>query len=1119
MTTNICPTLPNEQERVKALHRLEILDTPPEDTFDSLTQLAANICGVPICLISLVDSERQWFKSRIGLQIQETPRNVSFCQYAILGSELMEIPDALEDARFRSNPLVTGEPHIRFYAGMPIRDPEGNNLGTLCLLDRVPRKLTLEQSKMIALLAQQAVRQFELRRTRIYLEREAALNRAVVRDAATAIIIVNAEGMVTRFNPAAERLLGWPAVEVVSRIPLTFFLDPQQLNSLNALPTPTQDDFQRVIAATQSNREGAWEWNLVRRDGTRIPARLEVGMLHTPTEQIAGYIVVASDLTAERRLQDQSRRLQQALLAMRDHETTDPAEFVRLCTQTIGHALEVERASIWSFDPTRDAIKCSDLFQRRAATHESGLTLRAIDFPDYFAAIEQEDSIIAVDAYTHPATRCLNACYLEPLGIRSMLDVPIRTGGRLAGVVCCEHVGEPRVWTAEENRFAIAAASYIMLALEKADRLGAESQLARRESLLQILGDNLHQGSIYQDLTLADGQQRFVYLSNGTVALFGVPIAEALTNPNALRDRVHPDDRAALAEEEQRALRTLQPLDFQARVLPRGGTQRWVQFRSRPTRTPDGDTLWHGLALDITAQKEAEQQLREAKESLETKVAARTEALVRSEAKFRALTEASLVGVFVLQDRRFRYANATQAAILGQSVESLLELPDVLELVIEQERPNFDRLLQSTNSSGANHREFTVLRPNGTRRILEILLTPITFADRPALLGSALDVTDRRRLEQQSLRKQRLESLGTLAGGVAHDLNNALSPVLMLVQSMRMLYPDELEMLNLVESSVQRAKKMVKQLLTYARGVEGVREPVKLADLIRELERIIESTFPKSIRLTTSRAQDSQQIIGDSTQLLQVLLNLCVNARDAMPEGGLLTLITEYIHIVDHPEAPQGDYACIQVADSGTGMSQEIIDRIFDPFYTTKSSDLGTGLGLSTALGIVRSHRGFISVSSTPGHGSTFTILLPVDNRQTVHQESCEAIDVPQGNGGLVMIVDDEPYIRTAGSLLLQRLNYRPISAQDAEEALLLAQQRGTELLAVITDLHMPKMDGLTFAIRLREILPNVPILMTSGHMSEAEASRLASFGRTSRLDKPFSEPELSAALKSVLSV
>ena len=398
-------------------------------------------------------------------------------------------------------------------------------------------------------------------------------------------------------------------------------------------------------------------------------------------------------------------------------------------------------------------------------------------------------------------------------------------------------------------------------------------------------------------------------------------------------------------------------------------------------------------------------------------------------------------------------------------------------------------------------------------------------------IGATQDITDRKKLdaeqwqiERQANRAQRLESIGTLAGGIAHDLNNALTPILMMLDSLKEQYPGESEALETVERSANHAAEMVRHLLSFAKGNEGRRLLLQPRLLVKEMEKIVKGTFPKNIRIQLRCPKEVPTIVGDATQLHQVLLNLCVNARDAMPEGGALTLEAanaEPGELAEVPEAqatPQRRYVVLRVSDTGSGIARDMLERIFDPFFTTKGPEKGTGLGLFTAAGIAKGHDGFIRVSSEPERGSTFAVFLPAAAGTGVSEPELESASAFSGNRELILYVDDESEVRLAARTVLTRLNFTPLIAKDAMGGLLQAMQHRKDLRAVITDLHMPQMDGLAFVRALRRALPDIAVIVASGRLDGAPSKELKRLGITVSLDKPFTQAMLANALRSVLS-
>ncbi len=384
------------------------------------------------------------------------------------------------------------------------------------------------------------------------------------------------------------------------------------------------------------------------------------------------------------------------------------------------------------------------------------------------------------------------------------------------------------------------------------------------------------------------------------------------------------------------------------------------------------------------------------------------------------------------------------------------------------------------------------------------------------------DITEKKQAEKLMLRTQRLESIGTLVSGVAHDLNNALAPILMGVEILRMQYPDQTQLIDAMETSARRGANMVQQVLTFAKGVEGARLLVQPQHLLREMEKIMKSTFPKNLQLQTKFSRELRTLLGDATQLHQVLLNLCVNARDAMPNGGTLTLEAENAEIDATyasavPEAKPGSYVVWRVKDTGTGIPQEIIDRIFEPFFSTKGPDKGTGLGLSTVLGIVKSHGGFIQIYSVLAKGSTFAVYLPAEGSRGSDTTQLTKVETTfRGNGETILVVDDEVEVRNVLRAVLTRLNFKVLTASDGTAALIQMAENRTELRVVITDLHMPHMDGFSFVRMLKGRLPQTGIIVTSGRLDERDVNEFKKLGVSALLDKPFTQEKLMEALEMV---
>lgn len=386
------------------------------------------------------------------------------------------------------------------------------------------------------------------------------------------------------------------------------------------------------------------------------------------------------------------------------------------------------------------------------------------------------------------------------------------------------------------------------------------------------------------------------------------------------------------------------------------------------------------------------------------------------------------------------------------------------------------------------------------------------------------DITEKKHLEAQVLRTQRMESIGTLAGGIAHDLNNVLSPIMLSINLLERKLPDEQSknILKLVENSAKRGGALVKQVLTFARGFEGVKTLMSLSHIIKEMQIFATQSFPKNVEMRINVPKNLWSIQGDPTQLHQVLLNLCVNARDAMPNGGMITISVENMtldrnYAAMNPEAKPGPYVVLKVKDTGTGIPPEVLDRIFEPFFTTKEVGKGTGIGLSTLHAIVKGHAGFVSVQSEVGKGTEFSVYLPAVEANAAEQTEVQERTIPNGSGELVLIADDEPTIRDITKDSLERHGYTTVLAADGVEALSMYLQHRDDVKIVLLDMIMPFMDGPTAIRALEKVNPDVKVVAVSGSSDKLKAAEAAARKPIKFLPKPYTTDKLLFTLNEAL--
>ncbi|MBN3892418.1 MAG: PAS domain S-box protein [Nostoc sp. JL31] len=378
------------------------------------------------------------------------------------------------------------------------------------------------------------------------------------------------------------------------------------------------------------------------------------------------------------------------------------------------------------------------------------------------------------------------------------------------------------------------------------------------------------------------------------------------------------------------------------------------------------------------------------------------------------------------------------------------------------------------------------------------------------------DITEKKQLETHLLHSQRLESLGTLASGIAHDLNNILTPIMGIAHLLPLKYPhlddSSLQMLKMLETNAKRGGDLVRQILSFTRGSKKKFTIVLVSQLLEDIKQIVQQTFPKFIDINTEIAPDIGMVVGDSTELHQVLMNLVVNARDAMPNGGKLCISATKLFIDEnyarmHIGATVNSYVKITVTDTGVGIDSEIIDRIFDPFFTTKEVGKGTGLGLSILMGIVKSHGGFVEVASQVGIGTKFQIYLP--SKEGRISQIIDEIELPRGQGELILVVDDELAITQIGKATLEIHNYKVLTAQNGIEAIALYTEHQDEIRLVLIDIMMPSMGGETVISTLQTINPEVQIIAMSGLASSEALVQSTGIAIQGFLAKPFTPKQL----------
>ena len=575
------------------------------------------------------------------------------------------------------------------------------------------------------------------------------------------------------------------------------------------------------------------------------------------------------------------------------------------------------------------------------------------------------------------------------------------------------------------------------------------------------------------------------------------------------RATVHPDDLAQ-DDRDLETLRANRDLRSELRTLAKDGRVVWVEVAAHPVWDEKQQRLVgiYGAVKDVTARKRAEAEAQATTDTLN--------AFVDSVPGF---------GAYVDAEERYRFVNRyhenwfkdSRRQFIGRRLEDV-HRPETYAVM----RPYSRRAL-----AGETVRyEHEMTGRDGKYYCFDVQYVPRRASD-GAVLGYfslVFDVTERVLRDRQLLRTQRLESVGRLASGIAHDLNNILSPVLLgadlLLDSVQ--DPGGRDLLDMIKTSSQRGAAILRQLLLFGRGEEDGHGALALEPLIRDMLKIVAETFPKNVSVQSRVAPDLPAVLGNVTHLHQVLMNLCINARDAMPAGGRLTLDaraeTVDADLAKACAAPAtGPHVVLEVADTGSGIPPEILDKIFDPFFTTKPAGQGTGLGLSTVLGLVRSHRGFIRVDSRPGAGTRFRIYLPAAPAEGPATPAAAAAALPPGHGEGILVVDDEPAARDVVRQILERHGYRVFAVAGGAEALALYDRDPARIQLVITDLMMPGMDGAALLRHLRQSATDLKAIAMTGGLSRAEMAQALEAESAEFLLKPFGAAVLLETVRRAL--
>ena len=920
---------------------------------------------------------------------------------------------------------------------------------------------------------------------------------AIVDSSGDAIIGKTLDGVITSWNQSAERIFGYLAKEAIGQ-------------SMVMLMPPGREDEEKGILRRIARGESVpfFETQRMHKTGALVDVSVCISPIKDGKGRVIGASKIARDITHQKQSEREIARISRLYSALGDvNQAIARSQNRTGLYEAICRAL-VEQGKflmcwIGIHDPESKRIvpaaECGDLsgYLHKISVYSDkrpeGLGPTGTAFRDDTHVVCND---LAVAEIMGPWRR-----EFTKRGIRSSAALPIRLKGKPCGVLTV-YAKEVDFFKDKEIALLVEAADDISFALEnlinEEDRQRAVDSLRESEERFRQIAENIE-----EVFWIADpGSNRMLYVSPAYARIWGLPNRDLYESNAPWLESIHPDDR----EKAGRCVLTARSKtghDETYRIVRPDGAVRWIRERGIPVSNAQGEVYrFVGTAEDITTRRHHLARISEQASLLD--------------AAHEAISVRDL-------DGRITYWNKGAERTFGWLADEVMgrKISDVFQYSADRLQPANEKVLVEGTWEG----EVESRRKDGQRIDLLVRWTLVRDEDgKPkAILAINTDITEKKDLEAQFLRAQRLESVGTLAGGIAHDLNNLLAPIMMGIELLKITTSEQrrLEVIRTIETSVRRGAELVKQVLSFSRGLEGALVTLNVGYTVREVASMIQNAFPKNISININLPQDLWMVSADPTKLNQVLMNLCVNARDAMPDGGRLELGAGNIEI-DKQYAitdgvPLGRYVQIHVRDSGSGMTKEVMERVFEPFFTTKEVGKGTGLGLSTVAGIVRGLGGFVRIESALGRGSIFKVYLPaVDNESLVSAADTATGALPRGNGELILVVDDEESVLEITRQTLEGFGYRSLLADNGAHAISTYAMHQDEVAAVVTDMMMPVMDGAAVIKALLHLNPNLPIIATSGRNTGLGAEPIAGIKRF--IAKPFSASELLEALKEALA-
>ncbi len=931
----------------------------------------------------------------------------------------------------------------------------------------------------------------ELRQTERALRENEQRFHAVAETAPLGILILQ-DGRLTYANATAEALTGYPRAHLADLDLAALFhtedapalLERAPHASVGETGGPIHHDVRLVT------REGRVRW-------------CDLAAIRTSLGGTAAFVVALTDMTARHQAQELQAALfeiDEAAHAAQDLEALYPrihGILMRLApAKNLYIALQDEATGLISFPYFVDEVD-----EPPTSTMPVGRGLTA------YVLRTGQPLLATAEVFD----RMLAAGEVDSIGAPSVdwLGVPLRTRDRTFGVLAIQTYTHEVRYGETERDLLVFVSNQVAQAIE---RKRAEQAVGESQRQLATLMSNLP-GMAYR--CRCDRFWTMELVSEGCQELTGYAPAELLGNAViAYDDVVHPDDRERLHRRVEEALPLDQPYEFTYRIVTAAGALKWVWERGRGVFGPDGELLaLEGFIADVTTTREA------------------AEALRTSEARYRLALQATQE---IMYDwdivRGLIVWNPAVTRVLGWPPE---EFGDTLEawgnLIHPDDAARVGVELDAAVASGEMFTsEYRFRRKSGEWALLldRGLILRDERGDAVRMVGAMTDLTARKALEHQLQQAQRLEAVGQLAGGIAHDFNNLLTAMLVSTELAQRALPADhpaQDELATIHRTSERAAELTQGLLAYARKQVLESADLDLNEVVRGALPLLRRMIPEHIDIEFTGEEAIGRVRGDRGQLTQILVNLCVNARDAMPSGGSITIRTEDLWISPGaPAAPDGvgpgRFILLTVADTGTGISPHDLPHVFEPFFTTKAVGEGTGLGLAVAYGVVRQHNGTVEVDSRAGAGTTFRIYLPTSQEAAAASSPLPQVPSPEGGPETILVVEDEPEVRATLVQILTGLGYLVLSAANGQEALQVLKQNDARVDLVLTDVVMPRMGGRELFEAVRE-RPDAPLfLFSSGYAEAFVNAQLPPGSHAAFISKPYGIDELARKVREVLA-